>query len=58
MFGLMRISEHRRILKEERKMHEYLNLEAWRMVVRMTAEIRGAQKGLYRLQRKMKRLGY
>ena len=55
MFGLMRVSTHEAAMKKQRDDAYRLNLAAWGVVVRMCKEVRAAQNGLYRLQRKLKR---
>ena len=58
MFGLMRVSEHRRLMTEQREWWRKLGIEAWAITLRMSKEVRGAQKGLMRLQRKLKRVDW
>ncbi len=56
MFGLMRVSTHKRLLEVQHAQYFRLNCAAWHEVIVRNKEIRAAQKGLLRLQRKLKRI--
>jgi hypothetical protein len=56
IFGWMLVFEHERLMNELSARHQDSTLSRWKYAIRMRDEVRAAQRGLMRLQRRLKRI--